>query len=208
MRFSVLLGATALALAIGTSGAPAAAVQRGDQDSAWRDVATERDRIRLREWRDAWIEALREARAAGHGRDVDREGPLLHPDAALLQPAPPPGLYRCRTIKIGGQGELLDWVSYPSFRCRIAREGGALTLTKLTGSQRPIGRLYPDTARRMVFLGSLQLGDERQSLPYAADAERDLAGHLERVGEERWRLVFPRPTFESIVDVIELVPVR
>jgi len=35
-----------------------------------------------------------------------------------------------------------------------------------------------------------------------------MAGYVERVGERRWRMVLPRPTFESIVDVIELVPVR
>ena len=30
-------------------------------------------------------------------------------------------------------------------------------LTKLTGSQRPIGRLFPDRERRMIFLGTIQL---------------------------------------------------
>ena len=29
----------------------------------------------------------------------------------------------------------------------------------------------------------------------------------ERVGERRWRLVFPYPHFESMVDVLELIPV-
>lgn len=208
MRNLILLCAAAAALAIAGSAAAADAVQRGDEASRWRDVATEQDRGRLRTWRSAWIEALREARAAGHGAEIDREGALLHPDAALLHPAPPPGLYRCRTIKIGGQGDLLDWVAYPTFRCRIAARGGALTFRKLTGSQRPIGRLYRDGVRRMVFLGAMQLGDERQALRYGHDSQRDMAGHLERVGARRWRLVIPRPTFESIVDVIELVPAR
>lgn len=208
MRNLVLLCAAAAALAIAGSAAAADAVQRGDEASPWRDVATEQDRGRLRTWRSAWIEALREARAAGHGAEMDGEGALVHPDAALLHPVPPPGLYRCRTIKIGGQGALLDWVAYPTYRCRIRAQRGVLTFRKLTGSQRPIGRLYPDGARRMVFLGSMQLGDERHALRYGDDSQRDMAGHLERVGPRRWRLVIPRPTFESIVDVIELVPVR
>jgi len=89
---------------------------------------------------------------------------------------------------------------------RIAARDGVLTFTRLGGSQRPVGRIYPDNVRRMIFLGTLQLGDERQVLPYGSDADRDMAGILERVGERRWRLVFPRPTFESIIDVVELVP--
>lgn len=207
MRSSVLLGTAAAAPLLSVSGIAAAAVQRGDEASAWRDVATQQDRLRLRGWRSAWVEALRQARRSGHGRAIDAEGALLHPDAALLDPAPAPGTYRCRTIKIGGQTEaMLDWVVYPSFRCRVARDGGVLTFTKLTGSQRPIGRLYHGGPRRMVFLGSMQLGDERRRLRYGADPERDVAGHFERVGRERWRLVVPRPTHESIVDVIELVP--
>lgn len=185
-----------------------ATAQPRDGIGNWRDMATAYDRERLRGWRAAWIDALREARRAGHGADVAQEGTLLEPDAALLQPAPPPGLYRCRTIKMGGQGELLDWVSYPAFRCRIDRDGNGLTFTKLTGSQRPIGRLFADGPRRMVFLGTLQLGDERQSLRYGMDRDRDTPGVLERVGSQRWRLVLPRPAFESTLDVIELVPVR
>jgi hypothetical protein len=81
-----------------------------------------------------------------------------------------------------------------------------LHFTKASGSQRPIGHIYRDGPRRMIFLGSLQLGDERQVLPYGSDPRRDMAGIVERVGEQRWRLVFPRPAFESIIDVIELTP--
>ena len=206
-RFLVILAVIGLAC-LPIASAPAVA-QRGDQGARWRDVATERDRERLREWRSTWIEALREARAAGHSSEIAREGVLLHPDAALLRPAPPVGDYRCRVIKVGGQGDLLDYIAYPAFRCRIRPErGGRLSFVKLTGSQRPIGMIYPDATRRMVFLGTLQLGDERRSLRYGVDPERDMAGIVERIGERRWRLVFPRPTFESIVDVLELVPVR
>ena len=41
---------------------------------------------------------------------------------------------------------------------------------------------------------------------YGRDRERDLAGWVERVGDRRWRLIFPYPHFESTLDVIELVP--
>ena len=49
----------------------------------WRAVATESDRERLRDWRTAFVDALRAARSSGNGADVEREGVLLNPDAAL-----------------------------------------------------------------------------------------------------------------------------
>jgi hypothetical protein len=173
----------------------------------WRRLATEDDRDRIRDLRDSWVEAVAAARAAGLGADVDREGVLLSPDGALVNPALPPGDYACRTIKVGmAHPGLLGFVAYPSFRCRVRVEGGRLTFGKLTGSQRPHGRFFADRDERMVFLGTLQLGDERRSYRYSVDSDRDMVGALERIGPQRWRLVFPRPRFESLLDVIELVP--
>ena len=172
----------------------------------WRAIATEDDRRRLREWRDAWEEGLDQARV-GHGSEVAAEGPLLEPDAALPRPLPPAGDYSCRTLKLGTpDADLLTFVAYPAFRCRLGVEGGRITLTKLTGSQRPIGRLFSDNERRLIFLGTMQLGDETRAYRYGIDRERDLAGVLERVGDRRWRLVFPYPHHESLIDVIELTP--
>lgn len=197
--------AIAALLTLSAAFAPAFA-QEDDEPARWRDVATERDRARIRGWRRAWVEALGEARRA-NAAEVNAAGRLLEPDAGLAPPALPPGDYRCRTIKLGSRGaSTLNYVAYPWFTCRIGREGETLAFTRLGGSQRPVGHIYPAGPRRMIFLGSLQLGDERRVLRYGADADRDLAGIVERVGERRWRLVFPRPTFESIVDVIELVP--
>ena len=188
---------------------PAEAVPQ--REGGWREVATVTDRGRIREWRTAWLRALAAARAAGHGAEIAREGALLLPDAALPGVSPPAGDYRCRVTKLGArQPGLLDYVAYPAFRCRIGAStgegGGARDFTKLTGSQRPIGRLFVDSDRRMVFLGTLQLGDEQGVLRYGHDDDRAVAGLLERVGERRWRLVFPYPHFESLVDVIELIP--
>ncbi len=204
-----------LFLAATLAGAPCAAQAGGAPAPAcdpagpsWRSLATEDDRRRVREWRDAWTSALEQARTAGHEAELAREGALLEPDAALTGPQPPPGDYDCRTLKLGSQTTEggLHYVAYPAFRCRIRAENGRVTLTKLTGSQRPIGRLFTDIDRRMIFLGTLQLGDERRSYQYGIDRERDLVGLLERVGERRWRLVFPYPHFESLLDVIELTP--
>ena len=175
---------------------------------AWRALATEDDRGRVRRWRNSWTDALAQARAADDAA-VAREGPLLDPDAALPNPRPPAGDYRCRTVKLGAQSpENARFRIVEPRLCRIAAEGSRLHFTMLEGPQRPIGTLFPDVGRRMVFLGTLQLGDEALAYSYGRDRERDMVGLLERIGERRWRLVLPAPHFESLLDVIELVPAR
>ena len=175
--------------------------------AGWRTLATETDRERVREWRKTWVRGLELARAGGHAAAVAAEGILLEPDAALPEVSPPAGDYRCRVIKVGAKSQgLLDYVAYPAFACRIGGGEAVRDFVKLTGSQRPVGRLFAENDRRMIFLGTLQLGDEVGTLRYGHDVDRDMAGFLERIGERRWRLVFPSPRFESVIDVIELVP--
>jgi hypothetical protein len=175
--------------------------------SDWRSVATTDDRERLRDWRDAFVSALRAARTAGHAQAIAAEGALLEPDAALAGPAIPNGDYRCRMIKLGAKSQgLLDYVAYPAFTCRISQQGTRQMLTKLTGSQRQGGLIFPNDALRQVFLGTLVLGDETRALQYGRDQERDVAGFIERIGTARWRMLMPRPHFESQMDVLELVP--
>ena len=176
--------------------------------SDWRAVATESDRKRLRDWRGDFARAVSKARAAGHGAAIDGEGRLLMPDA-VVGGTLPNGAYRCRIIKLGAQGGgLLDYISYPGFACRVTQEGQLQYFAKLTGSQRPMGRIYPADAMRSVFLGVLMLGDEPRPMRYGSDPERSVAGWVERVDEQRWRIVLPAPKFESMTDVVELVPSR
>lgn len=188
---------------------------------SWRSLATPTDRKRLRDWRSVWVAALAKARAANPA-EVAREGVLLEPDTPPLdEVAPPPGDYRCRVVKLGSRPEgTRAFVDYPAFTCRIGPgatlaaaaapsgkgEAGALDFVEATGPQRPVGRLFPDTPRRMAFLGTLQLGDEQGTLRYGHDETRDMAGLLQRIGERRWRLVLPAPHFESLTDVVELIP--
>ena len=184
---------------------PAATINPASQ--VWHSKINQVDNVRLRKWRDSWMKALSDARAAGFGAKIDAEGSLLDPDAALPLQEPSPGTYNCRTIKLGAQSPgSLAYVSYPWSDCRIGRENGLLRFTKISGSQRPIGVIYPQTDKRMVLLGTLQVGDERNTLSYSRDEERNVAALLERIGEQRWRLVFPSPHFESLTDVMELVP--
>ena len=175
---------------------------------AWRTLVTDDDRGRIRHWRNSWTDALAAARP-GNEAAIAREGPLLDPDAALADVRLPPGDYRCRTIKLGAQSQPHPVFSIlPERLCRVAPEGGRLHFAVSDGPQRPLGAIFPDNGRRMIFLGTLQLGDEALAYRYGRDRERDLVGLLERVGERRWRLVFPAPHFESLLDVIELVPAR
>jgi hypothetical protein len=203
-KFAILAAALAL---------PACGVMRPASSvipvavSDWRSVATTNDRERLRDWRDTFVSALKAAHAAGHAQAIAAEGALLEPDAALAAPAIPNGDYRCRTIKLGAKSPgLLDYVSYPAFTCRVGQQGARQTLTKVSGSQRQVGLILPADALRQVFLGTLVLGDETRALQYGRDEERNVAGFIERIGPARWRMLMPKPHFESQMDVLELVP--
>ena len=174
---------------------------------AWREIATANDRERLRDWRKAFTSAVAAARASGHGDQLAREGRLLDPDGALADPAIPNGRYRCRVTKLGAKNEgMLDFIVYPAFTCAIGMDGSLQRLDKLTGSQRYVGLIFPDDGMRQIFLGTLVLGDENRAMQYGQDEARNVAGFIERVGEQRWRLVMPNPHFESLTDVMELVP--
>jgi uncharacterized protein DUF4893 len=175
--------------------------------SAWKEVATVKDRQRLADWRKTFIAALDAAKKGGHAADIAREGALLDPDAALGPPAVPDGLFRCRIIKIGAKTEgNLDYVAYPPFSCRVKADRSLQRFNKFGGSQRYVGLIFPDDAVRQIFLGTLVLGDETRALQYSQDELRDIAGYVERIGPNRWRLVMPKPNFESQLDVMELVP--
>lgn len=172
----------------------------------WHAIATQADRARLRDWRTTFIDALAAARASGHGADIVREGALLEPDAALGGPIPN-GFYRCRVIKIGAKSAgMLDYISYPYFRCAVQPQGRLQSFAKLDGSQRQVGTIFAGDPLHEVFLGTLMLADESRAMEYGVDEQRDVAGFVDRIGPNRWRLVMPSPHFESKLDVMELVP--
>lgn len=197
-----LIAASLCLLAAACAPRPVVAASAAD----WRSVATSHDRERLRDWRTAFVEALAQARAAGHAGEIAAEGVLLEPDAALGGPIPN-GVYRCRVIKVGAKTPgMLDYLAYPAFRCRVQQERSLQGFAKLTGSQRPVGLIFPNDALRQVFLGTLVLGDEARAMQYGNDPDRDVAAFVERIGPARWRMVIPSPAFESRTDVIELVP--
>ncbi|MES3152319.1 DUF4893 domain-containing protein [Sphingomonas faeni] len=189
-------------------GDPAPNRKNADRESGrtdWRRVATEADRGRLRGWRGAWVDAL----AQVDPRELAREPLLFDPDRALVDPLPPAGAYRCRTFKLGARGGVgPTFATTGWFACRIGGGDGdsVVSLVKLDGSQRPVGTIFADTNSRAVFLGTMEFGDEMRPMRYGHDANRDMAGLIERIGPRRWRVVLPFPRFESVLDVVELVP--
>ncbi len=172
----------------------------------WQDVATPADAERLRARDATFAAALKEVRLSEYAGELARNALLYDPEKRLAEPLPPEGKYWCATHKLGGQ--FLAFIAYPDFVCAIYGKGDKRQFVKLTGSQRPVGYIHADTKRSGVFLGSLMLGDDAALVPYGQDKERDLAGTVERIGKDRWRIVFPRPYYESTMDIIDLRPMK
>ena len=187
---------------------PTVEVGPAPKSDLWKQVATDADEDRLSRLDAAWSSALADAAKTAAG-EIRREGALLQAGAALPRPAPTPGSYNCRLIKLGkATPKSKAYESFKPFFCYVEVEGDLLTIVKQTGSQRPAGRLWEDDdSTRLIFLGSLALGSEDQPLAYGDDPKRDMAGVLQRIAPFRWRLVIPWPQSTSKLDVFELTPV-
>ena len=175
----------------------------------WQTIASPADVQRIRRVATGWTSGLEEARAAGFRDQIRGEGDLLDPDAGLARPAPTPGSYSCRSVRLGREGRRGPaFQKFKPFFCYVEVEGNLFTIVKQTGSQRPAGRLWEDDmADRLIFLGTLALGSEEEARPYGEDPKRDMAGIFERFGPFKWRLVIPYPQNGARLDVIELTPV-
>ena len=102
---------------------------------------------------------------------IAAEGDLLKPGAALARPAPTPGSYNCRLIKLGSTTRRQPaFEKFKPFFCYVEVENNLLTIVKQTGSERPAGRLWEDdNPFRLIYLGSLALGDEQKPRAYGDD---------------------------------------
>jgi hypothetical protein len=212
----IILAVSALALLAGCVKEP-----RGDQPrpvitvaaptqaQAWMAIASTADTQRLANITGAWAAGLADARKAGFVTAVREEGRLLQTDGALARPAPTPGSYNCRLVRLGATAKAkLALEKFKPFFCYVEVEGNLLTIVKQTGSTRPAGRLWEDDdPSRLIFLGSLALGNEEQPVAYGEDRRRDMAGIFERIGPFKWRLVIPWPQDGAKLNVFELTPV-
>ncbi len=188
---------------------PVVSVEPPDKADVWRAIASSGDARRLANISGAWAAGLADAREADFVTAIREEGALLKTGAALPRPAPTPGSYNCRLIRLGSTGKGKPALEkFKPFFCYVEVEEDLLTIVKQTGSTRPAGRLWEDDdPSRLIFLGSLALGDEQQPLAYGDDPKRDMAGILERIEPFRWRLVIPWPQDGAKLNVFELTPV-
>ncbi|GMU44740.1 MAG: hypothetical protein AMXMBFR25_27260 [Lysobacterales bacterium] len=77
------------------------------------------------------------------------------------------GDWRCRSLQVEPNGLFV----YPAFHCTIAlTEDGVLIFTKISGSQRRHGQLYPHAAGGWVFLGGRSVNDDPyRSYPFDSE---------------------------------------
>jgi len=174
-------------------------------EQAWRATIAPADAALLDNLPAVWSTVLGAAKRRS-GAAIAAEGALLDADAALDHPELSPGSYRCRVVRIGKSAGRRRFVSFPPRFCYVRGEATGLSFAKQTGSDLPSGYLYADGKRRYVFLGARQDAPGDVSRAYGADADRDVAGVVERVGAFRWRLVAPRDGGDAI-DIYELTPV-
>ena len=179
------------------------------RSDGWNGVASDEDRVRIGRAALAWQQGLAEANSRGFRDSVRAEGRLLVQNAALSRPAPTPGSYSCRVVSLGRSAKRGPaFERFKPFFCYVDLEGDLFTIVKQTGSQRPAGRLWPDqNPSRLIFLGSVALGNEDEARAYGDDPRRDVAGIFERIAPFVWRLVIPFPKDGTKMQVFELTPV-
>ncbi|MBN9070168.1 MAG: DUF4893 domain-containing protein [Rhizobiales bacterium] len=161
-------------------------------------LITKADRIRLEKYGESRRKAIAEAKAGGDPQFAETEKLLAKP----LKPfsgLDMTGAWKCRTVKLGG---LLPFVDYPWFKCRVTDDGSGWMLSKLTGSQRTTGRFYDDGDKRLIYLGSFSVNEDRPK-PYGSGPETDQVGYAFRTGPKEWRIEFPAPAYESTLDILE-----
>lgn len=173
----------------------------------WKTVALPDDAARIATLEASWATALMEAQATRLQKAIAEEGELLKPDAALARPAPPPGRYRCRIVRVGHAREPRKaFERFKPYFCFVEAERELLTFTKGTGTQRPGGRLWNDNDTRMIFLGGVADRETDPTPAYGADPRQNRVGVVERVGEFRWRLTMPGRGDAERLEIIELIP--
>src|SRR5688500_12025402 len=84
---------------------PVVSVAAPSRAEAWMAIASPADVRRLANVTGAWAAGLAEARRADFIRAVREEGTLLQTGAGLALPAPTPGSYNCRLVRLGSSGK-------------------------------------------------------------------------------------------------------
>jgi hypothetical protein len=175
-------------------------------DKQWQRLIVAEDADRLGTFATLWSAALAAAKPR-FASALAREGALLDPGRALAHPALPPGSYRCRVVKLGGEGRRVPaYRTFPATFCYVGGESEGQSFTKQTGTERPSGWLYPDDGNRFVFLGAYGLGEAKAPI-YGAVPAQSALGVVERIGPFRWRLTLAPVDKSALLTVYEVIPV-
>lgn len=178
-------------------------VPAAQPEPLWRGVATPADQQRIDNLVGQWRQALG-AVPKRQRPQVQSEGALLDPKAALEAPDLTPGSYHCRLVRLGGRRGINSFK--PDF-CYVDGGSDKKSFTKQTGENLPGGWLYSDGPTRQVFLGTFRGPKVEIAPPYGNQPALDVAAVIERIAPFRWRMVIPRAGGGATLDVYELVPV-
>jgi hypothetical protein len=162
-------------------------------------IITEHDRARLDNYDATRAKAVEEAGKTDSEADLEKFKEILDRPKLSFQDFDMTGEWQCRTIKAGGPAPL---VIYDWFRCRVTDDGSGWMLEKLSGSQRTKGRFFTDSDTRLTYLGSYFVAGDKPPA-YGSGPETDQVGYTFRGGEQHWRIEFPAPARESILDILE-----
>ncbi len=170
-------------------------------DGAITKIITKADQARLdkyEETRSAAINEARKSRAAADMKQLDDT--LAKANLAFNGNFNMVGDWQCRTTKLGKQPPL---TVYGWFKCRVTDDGSGWVLEKTSGSQRTKGRFYTDSDKRLTYLGAGYIAGEKPKT-YGAELDTDQVGYAYRTSDNEFRIEFPAPARESLLDILEL----
>lgn len=170
-------------------------------DGAITKIITKADQARLDKYQETRSAAIDQARKAGAEADVKQlDETLAKPDLAFGESFNMVGDWQCRTTKLGKEPPL---TVYGWFKCRVADDGSGWMLEKTSGSQRTKGRFYTDSDTRLTYLGASYIAGEKPK-NYGAGTDTDQVGYAYRTSDNEFRIEFPAPARESLLDILEL----
>lgn len=170
-------------------------------DGAITRLITKSDQARLDKYENTKARAVDEARKGGAAADVQQLDSILSkPNLAFDEGFNMVGIWKCRTTKLGKEPPL---TVYGWFSCRVTDDGSGWVLEKTSGSQRTKGRFYTDSDKRLAYLGVGYIAGEKPHA-YSAGPDNDQVGYAYRTGKNEFRIEFPAPARESLMDVLEL----
>lgn len=184
---------TAGILALGSGGAAA------DGQMAARTLK-KADHARLAQYDSVSRTAILNARDHGAAADIREANRALAGAPRKILGENLLGLYRCRTIRLGGTRPLSV---YSWFSCRIDLDDLGYRLVKTSGPERFTGHFIDESEKRLIYYGATH-SIMQQPVSYGWDADRDQVGYFFKAGPRHYRLELPLPRGGSKLDVIEL----